>query len=90
MTISTDHKFSLTAPHDEHGYIGFGRARILYCECTVVAQVEVGRDAEAELALCLRSLVEIGLIDVEKLRAALVLAEPVAQEKVAEAARGHR
>lgn len=43
--ISTNHKFTLEAPHDESGHIGFGRTRVVYCDCTVRAMVEVGQDA---------------------------------------------
>ena len=46
------------------------------------ASVGCAPDCEPELALCLAALVEAGAIDIEKLRAALVLAEPVAREKI--------
>jgi hypothetical protein len=48
----------------------------------LTAQVLCGPRCEPELALCLAALVAAGAIDVEKLRAALVLAEPVAREKI--------
>lgn len=53
----------------------------------LIAQVACAPGAEADLALCLSALVAAGYIDHEKLKAALVLAEPVAREKVAEATR---
>jgi hypothetical protein len=48
----------------------------------LTAQVLCGPGCEPELALCLAALVEAGALDIEKLRAALVLAEPVAREKI--------
>lgn len=65
----------------------FGDAVVRKESRYLLAQVSASQGAEAELALCLSALVEAGVIDVEKLRAALVLAEPVAREKVAEAHR---
>jgi len=48
----------------------------------LLARCMVARGGEADLALCLSALVAVGVLDVEKLRAALVLAEPVAREAV--------
>jgi len=49
----------------------------------LTAQVLCGPGCEPELALCLSALVAAGALDIEKLRATLVLAEPVAREKIA-------
>lgn len=49
----------------------------------LTAQVLCGPGCEPELALCLSALVHAGALDIEKLRAALVLAEPVAREMAA-------
>jgi hypothetical protein len=48
----------------------------------LTAKVLCGPGCEPELALCLAALVAAGVLDIEKLRAALVLAEPVAREKI--------
>jgi hypothetical protein len=59
----------------------FTEAEITH-EWSVLAHVGCAADCEADLALCLSALVEAGVINIEKLRAALILAEPVAREHV--------
>jgi len=63
----------------------FADASIVVDQRYQMAYVSCAPDCEADLALCLAALVKAGAINVEKLRAMLVLAEPVATEKVAEA-----
>ena len=73
---------------DEHKEFRFRRlgshseAQVVVAHRYIAAQAMCGPGCEPELALCLAALVADGKLDIEKLRAALVLAGPVAQEKI--------
>lgn len=58
----------------------YGEAVVFENHYRITARITASPNAEAELALCLSTLVKAGLIDAGKLRAALALAEPVAEE----------
>lgn len=67
--------------HRERG--GYADASVVVDRYYRIAGACCSPGAEADLALCLAALVHAGALDIEKLRAALVLADPVAREKVA-------
>jgi len=69
-----------------HGDSDHISAEVVHDGKYLIAIASMARGQEVSLALCLSLLVTEGILDIDKLRAALVLAEPVAREEAAKRA----